>query len=301
MASQDAAAEIAAESVNFTPIISGYNFVEAPRVDDDGTIWFSDLTGTGYYRQRPGLPVEAMLPGRQWIGGAVLTEDGSIICSGRGGLAWIDAATGEVTPFLTEIDGETSISINDMEADRHGGIYGGTIDFVSIMELGVTPKPGKLFYLSPNGDLRILRDDVFASNGIGFTPDGRFMFHSETSVGIWRYPLAADGTPGTPELFAAMTDSDGLVVDSAGAVWVVGWSSGDLRYYLPDGTLDRLIRLPFPHLVSLAFGGPDLHDLYISTGGNTDQPDVGGVVKIRVDVPGQRDFRTRVTKDKVAS
>jgi sugar lactone lactonase YvrE len=297
MTSQNAATPTAEARDDFTTLATGYQFVEAPRVEDDGTLWFSDLTGTGYYRQRPGQPVETVLADRQWIGGAVMTEDGAIICGGRGGMAWIDAATGETTPLLSEIGGEAIIAINDMEADRHGGIYGGTIDFISIMELGVAPQLGKLFYLSPDGTLRILRDDVFVSNGIGFSPDGRHMYHSETSVGIWRYPLDPNGSPGTPELFVPMEDSDGLVVDSAGAVWVAGWSSANLRRYLPDGTLDRLIHLPFPHLISLAFGGPDLHDLYIATAGNADHPGVGGVVKIRVDVPGQRDFKARITKD----
>ncbi|MFA7587564.1 MAG: SMP-30/gluconolactonase/LRE family protein [Novosphingobium sp.] len=288
------ATALADERVDFVPLASGFAFVEAPRVDDDGTIWFSDLTGTGYFRQRPGQPAEAMLPGRQWIGGAVLTVDGNVICSGRGGLVRIDATSGEVTPVLTEFPGVDDLSINDIEADRHGGLYGGTIDFVAIMERNETPRPGTFFYLAPDGALRILRDDVFASNGLGFSPDGKFMYHSETSRGVWRYPLAADGTPGTPELLVGMEDSDGLVVDSKGAFWVVGWSSGDLRRYLPDGTLDRLIHLPFPHLVSVAFGGPDLHDLYISTGADAERPGIGGVVKIRVDVPGQRDFRTRI-------
>ncbi len=286
--------------MDFTPLVSGFNFVEAPRVDDDGTIWFSDLTGMGYHRQRPGHPPETMVPGRQWVGGAVLTEAGNIVCSGRGGLIHLDVASGAVTPLLTDVEAIPDLSINDIEADRHGGLYGGTIDFVSIMELGATPRPGKFFYLTPTGDLHILRDDVFASNGIGFSPDGRFLYHSETSRGIWRYPLEAAGGPGVPELFAEMEDSDGLVVDAAGAVWVAGWASGELRRYLPDGTLDRQVRLPFPHLVSLAFGGPDLHDLYVSTGGNADRPDAGGVVKIRVDVPGQRDFKARIAMENKA-
>ena len=91
-----------------------------------------------------------------------------------------------------------------------------------------------------------------------------------------------------------MEDSDGLVVDSQGGVWAAGWASATLRHYSADGACDRLIGLPYPHVVSLAFGGPDLHDLYISTGGNAENPGLGGVVKIRVDVPGTRDFKARI-------
>ena len=101
MTSQNAATPTAEARDDFTSLATGYQFVEAPRVEDDGTLWFSDLTGTGYYRQRPGQPVETVLADRQWIGGAVMTEDGAIICGGRGGMAWIDAATGETTPFFS--------------------------------------------------------------------------------------------------------------------------------------------------------------------------------------------------------
>ncbi len=286
----------AQQVIEITPelIASAGHFAEGPRVSDDGTIWFSDLLNAAYYRQRPGHAVEKIVADRQWIGGATFDEDGSLICGGRGGLGKIDLATGHQTDLLTEIGGEPIIAINDVEADRHGGLFGGTIDFVSILEKGEAPQPGKLFYLSNTGDVRVLRDDVLASNGIAFSPDGRFLYHSETSRGVWRYALDADGMPNMPgDLLIELPDSDGLVVDSAGAIWVVRWDAALLCRYLADGTLDQTLSLGFPHLVSLAFGGPDLHDLYVSTGGNAADQERGGVVKIRVEVPGQRDFKTR--------
>jgi len=48
------------------------------------------LTGGGYYRRKAGAAVETVLPDRLWIGGSVLDVDGSIICSGKGGLIRID-------------------------------------------------------------------------------------------------------------------------------------------------------------------------------------------------------------------
>ena len=76
---------------------------------------------------------------------------------------------------------------------------------------------------------------------------------------------------------------------------MAGWASASLRRLLPDGREDRCLSLPaFPHLVSLAFGGPDLNALYVSTGGNEAAPGLGGVVKIRVEVPGLRDRRAQV-------
>ena len=56
--------------VEFVIVADGYQFVEAPRVDEQGTVYFSDLTAGGYFRRKPGNAVETVLKDRLWIGGA---------------------------------------------------------------------------------------------------------------------------------------------------------------------------------------------------------------------------------------
>ena len=281
--------------MEFTSIASGYSFAEAPRVDDDGTVYFSDLIGGGFFRCAPGKSVDTLIPGRMWIGGAVLDASGAILCGGKGGLVRLEPASGAVAPLLTEIAGQPIVAINDMEADARGGIFGGTIDFGAIFERGEVPTNGQLFYLAPSGELSILREGLTASNGLGFSPDGRFLYHSESTQGIWIYPLDGNGMPGKPELFAKLDDGDGLVVDSEGGVWVACWQTSKIHRFRPNGELERTLTLPFPHLVSLAFGGSDLTDLYVATGDNTPSGR-GGVVRIKIDVRGQRGFKSRIAK-----
>jgi sugar lactone lactonase YvrE len=282
----------------YTVIASGFGFCEAPRVDDDGTVWFSDLLAGGYQRVSPDGAVKTFLADRIWIGGAARDKDGSMLLGGKGGLIRLDPATGAATTVLASLNGTPLVAVNDMEADPHGGLFLGTIDFVAIMERGEIPDNGQLVYLSPTGDVRVLRNGLTASNGLGFSPDGKTLYHSESTKGLWAYPLDDAGMPGEPTLLVALDDCDGLAVDSAGAIWVAFWRAAVLRRYLPDGTLDQTITLPFPNLISVAFGGPDLHDLYIATGTSEDQPDKGGIIKIRVDVPGQREYRTRLGQTK---
>ena len=43
------------------------------------------------------------------------------------------------------------------------------------------------------------------------------------------------------------------------------WGMGEVRRYTPDGVLDRGIRVPAPHVSSVAFAGPDLDTLVITT------------------------------------
>jgi D-xylonolactonase len=280
--------------VEFVIVADGFQFVEAPRVDEQGTVYFSDLTAGGYYRRKPGRAVETVLKDRLWIGGAVLDESGSIICSGKGGLVHVDQATGVATPILKELDGEPLIAINDIEADSRGGVFGGSVDFAALFERDEVPGGGQLFYMSPEGAVRILRDGLAVSNGLGFSPDGRMLYHAESTAGVWAYSLGQDGMPGRPDMFASIDDCDGLVVDSEGGVWVACWRSARIQRYRRDGVLDQSLTLPFPHIVSLAFGGPDLTDLYVTTGGNAEQPGKGAVVRVKTEVPGLRPSKSRL-------
>lgn len=50
---------------------------------------------------------------------------------------------------------------------------------------------------------------------------------------------------------------------------------------------DRHIQIPATKATTLVFGGPDLRDLYISTGDNTEDPSRGGgIYRMRSDVSG---------------
>lgn len=267
--------------VAFEIVAGGFQFCEAPRADEDGTVWFSDLTGGGYYRCRPGAAPETMLPGRLWIGGATRDAGEAVLCGGKGGLVLL--RDGVAQPILSEIDGKPIVAVNDIEADATGAIYGGTIDFGAVFERGEAPSGGILFRLDPSGGLAILRDDMVASNGIGFSPDGSTMYHSESTVGIWEWTMRDGVAAGAPRLLATADDCDGLAVDAEGGIWVAFWREAVLRRYRPDGSVERTVNLPFPNLVSLTFGGPGGGDLYVATGGEDGK---GGVIRIRSDVPG---------------
>lgn len=270
----------------FEIIAEGFDFLETPRIAANGDLWFSDLTGTGVFRQRPGMAPEAMLPGRQWVGGMLFDRSALILCSGRGGIVAFDPASGKARDLLTELDGRPIGAVNDLEGDGQGGFFGGTIDFVSIFETGARPTPGTFFHMSAQGAVSVLRRDVIASNGIAASPCGKWLYHVETGRGIWRYPLDADVLPGLGELFIALQDGDGLAVDTAGYLWTACWSTARLLRFAPDGSCIAAMTFPYPHVVSIAFGADDPSFLYITTGSNAQTPHVGAVLRMKVDTPG---------------
>lgn len=282
--------EITAMSDVVTPefeiVAQGFDFIETPRVSEQGDLWFSDLTGKGVYRQSPGQDPKVVLPGRQWVGGMLFDRSGQVLCSGRGGIVTIDPQTGGTCDFLTEIEGTPLVAVNDMEADGQGGFYAGTIDFIAIFETGGRPAPGLFFHMSALGEITILRRDVAASNGIAASPCGKWLYHVETGRGLWRYPVDGIAVPGEGRLLVELPDGDGLAVDAAGNLWLACWNTARLLMLSPEGTCIKAMAFPYPHIVSVVFGADDPTSLYVATGGNAAAPRSGAVLRMKVDVPG---------------
>jgi sugar lactone lactonase YvrE len=250
----------------FETLASGYRFLEAPRVAANGDLYFTDLVDGGIIKRTPAGTITHWLRERRWIGGLSLNSHGGLVCSGLGGLVLCNE-NGEHRPLLTSIEGVPIIAVNDIYADDEGSIYGGTVDFLAI-ERKEAPSPGVLFRLDPPDRLTVLCTDVNVSNGIGLSPDRSLLYHSETSVGVWACEIDSQRRILKRSLFAKMSDSDGLAVDSLGGVWVASLSGGKLVRYRPDGNIDEEIALPVTEAVSLTFAGADMRDLYVVAGGD---------------------------------
>ncbi|WP_380879581.1 calcium-binding protein [Sphingomonas sp. DBB INV C78] len=283
---------VAGATVAFETLATGFAFCEAPRTGDDGTAFFSDLTGGGYHAWDPDGRMRTVLADRMWIGGAVFDESGAIVLGGKGGLVMVDPASGDERTLLDAIAGHSIVAVNDIEADAHGHLFGGTIDFAAIFS-GGTPAPGLFFRLDAAGEVVVLRDDVVASNGIGFSPDGAWLYHSESTIGVWRWKMGDDGLPFGQELIVEVADCDGLAVDCEGSVWIACWEKAELRRYRPDGTLDRRMKLPFASVTSLAFGGPDLTELFVTTAGHGTSR-TGGLIRLNPGVAGLPVHKSRL-------
>jgi len=58
---------------------------------------------------------------------------------------------------------------------------------------------------------------------------------------------------------------DGLIVDAEGFIWSGHWDGWRLTRYDPDGRIERQVRFPVQHVISFAFGGSDLDELFVTT------------------------------------
>ena len=64
-------------------LTEGWGLIEAPRVDEDDRLYFSDVPNGGVYRRLPTGEVETVIPKRRGVGGMVFHRDGGLIVGGR--------------------------------------------------------------------------------------------------------------------------------------------------------------------------------------------------------------------------
>src|SRR5204863_2873660 len=117
---------------------------------------------------------------------------------------------------------------NDMIAAPDGGVYAGTLYW---NESGMT-KHGKLYHMSPAGNVKIVDDGIELANGLGFSPDGRTVYFADSAARtIWAYDVdRRDGSLRNKRIFVRVGDDegipDGLTVDAEGFVYSAQWYGG---------------------------------------------------------------------------
>ena len=132
---------------------------------------------------------------------------------------------------------------------------------------------------------------MLLTNGLGFSPDGRLLYHCDARRELVRvYDVGDDGSVGHWRAFAATGPGsvpDGLKVAADGSVWVADAHGGRVAVFGADGRHRRDIPVPRPMVTSLCFGGDDLKDLYIVTGSRGGPSEsCGTVYRLRSDVAG---------------
>jgi D-xylonolactonase len=273
--------------MQFETLASGYGLIEAPRVDEQGRFYFSDVPNGGVYRRNPDGHIETVIPKRRGVGGMMFNEGGGLVCTGRG-LILFDERSGKSRDLFAEWEGKPLMGLNDLTTDDQGSVYTGSLNFDPLSNN--RPIPGSLFRVDPPGKATKLWDGIQVTNGLGLSPDRRLLFHSDSPTGaVWAYDVAADRSVRNRREFAKLPDGwpDGLAVDAEGGVWVAAVRAGEVVHFKNDGTIAKRIKVPAKMVTSLVFGGRDMMDLYVVTADNTeDESRKGTIFRTRSDVPG---------------
>ncbi|HET7768627.1 MAG TPA: SMP-30/gluconolactonase/LRE family protein [Chloroflexota bacterium] len=266
---------------------------------DEQRLYWADITGGALWRwdARTGQH-ERCYSGPQ-VGGFTFQEDGSLLLFREKGsiVRWWDGSV--VETLYEDIPEERQTRFNDVSADPAGRVFCGT--------MATKERRGTLYRLDTDGSLHVAIESVGISNGIGFTPDRRGMYYTDTAdnaIYLFDYD-AATGAISNRRVFASVPREegegfpDGMTVDAEGYVWSARWDGSCAVRYAPDGTIVERVAFPAKKVSSAAFGGPEWKDLYFTTAGGdkreTEGDGAGAIFRIRPQVGGSPEFRSRVS------
>ncbi|HEU4319792.1 MAG TPA: SMP-30/gluconolactonase/LRE family protein [Acidimicrobiia bacterium] len=183
------------------------------------------------------------------------------------------------------------VRTNDGKAGPDGRLWFGSMDWEAVKPLG-----SLMVY---DGEVKTVFDGITISNGLGWSPSGDVFYHTDTIPGLiyqHRYDLTS-GRATDRRVLVDLTDvgagPDGLAVDADGNLWVAMWDGWSLLVFDATGRKIDELTLPVQRPTSVAFGGPDLADLYITSA--TDglapedletQPDAGKLLVTDVGAKG---------------
>ena len=270
-------------------LAQGYGLVEGPVWEDGRGLLYSDVLFGGVFRLNLDGVVETVFEHRRGIGGMALHEAGGLIVSGRN-LSFKPFSGGATVTVLEQDESAGVVGFNDLTTDADGRIYAGALGASPVFDDGREPRAGDLYLVDLDGSARVVALDVQLTNGLGFSPDGATLYHSDSRrQTVFCYSVGADGSLGEKRPFVKTEGGspDGLAVSEDGAVWVALAGGSGVGVYSASGAQQDLIEIPQPMCTSLCFGGADRRDLYIVSGSDGSQSDrAGAVFRTRTDVAG---------------
>ncbi|CAK9885551.1 MAG: 6-deoxy-6-sulfogluconolactonase [Candidatus Erwinia impunctatus] len=262
---------------------------------EEQVLYFIDILAPALHRFDPASGSHQVVTLDEHIGCFGLTAAGGFIAALRSGVVLLDKQ-GRVIRKIAANPGPAALSrFNDGRVDRLGRFWCG-----SMWE--PQDKNGAILCrVDTNYQLTLQSADIMISNGLGFSPDNRWMYHSDTPHGnLYRYPIEEKGEIGSRSLlhhFDPEKDGglpDGAAVDSEGFYWSALFGGGRIVRIDPEcGEIVEEISLPVRWPTMVAFGGADLKTLYITSSREdrtaeelAEYPQSGDIFSVRVAVAG---------------
>lgn len=270
-------------------LLDGLAFGEGPRWHED-KLWFSDMHA-------------------QCVMTVDLDGKSEIICHVQGdpsGLGWLPDGRLLIVSMrdrrllrldqagltqVADISHLASWHCNDMVVDLQGRAYIGNFGF----DLHTQAKPSKaeIVLVMPNGDARVVADDMSFPNGTVITPDGKTLIVGESfGGGLTAFDIEADGSLSDRRQWAKLEGAvpDGICLDAENAIWVASPVSAEVLRVHEGGEVSQRVPVSTQAFACM-LGGPDRKTLFVLTAGSSGPEECkakrdGRVEIMPVEVPG---------------
>jgi D-xylonolactonase len=262
---------------------------------DEKKVYWVDIPKGRLFRYDPANGASEQLLEGPAIGGYTIQPDGALLLFMAAG-AIREWRNGTLRTLVKSLPGEEGSRFNDVIADPQGRVFCGT------MRQG--DSPGRLYRLDTDGTLTMIAEGIGCSNGMGFTPDGKGFYHTDSTVReirLYDYD-AATGEIANGRLFVTTPEEggvpDGMTVDAEGCVWTAKWNGWCLERYSPEGKLMQTIPTTAKKTSCVTFGGADYTDMYLTAARGGDKPNegagAGALFHLNLGIQGVPESRSRI-------
>jgi len=241
-----------------------HSFLEGAFFDTNHDLWLSDVPNGRVFRVTPAgdWHLEHQIDGE--LHSMRIVPDGSHIAVdyGHGLIQLTGTDTFEI--LSTGLPEQPFLGLSDMTYAPDGTLW-----FTDSGRSSLSDPTGRVYCIPPNGELRLVLDNVPYSNGICLSPDGAWVYVAATrSNQVWRLSakLPTTGKPmvGTFLQLSGGLGPDGLATNPKGWLAVAQAQAGRAYVYDALGDLIADLRLPKGHwTTSVAFHPSQPETLFI--------------------------------------
>jgi len=270
-------------------------------------LYWCDIQGFALHAWNPatGLHRQWRTPGEP--GCCAPAPGGKIVIGLRDGFYLLDTATGALACLarLPDPHDPRTLRLNDGRCDTAGRFWAGS---VITPRTAQTPPLAALWRLAATANgyaVDCMAQDNYTANGLAFSPDGRFLYWSNTPEHrIDRFDFdVQSGAIRNRQPWAAFAPReagrpyggrpDGAAVDVEGNYWVAMYEGACVLRLSPEGQVLQRIATPVQCPTMVCFGGDGLRTLYI-TSARAGRPEeernagvpAGSLLRMRVDTAG---------------
>jgi sugar lactone lactonase YvrE len=281
---------------------------EGPLWDPEkACLYWTDIDGHKFYRYDPAQAKHEVVQQGLEIAGFSLNQPGGFVIANSGGI-WLWDGANNPQLIVSEVEG-AKCQMNDAIADPEGRFFGGS----NFYDPDHDYEPGKLIQIERDGSAHVADEGFQLPNGLAFSPDERTMYFTDSAarqIYAYDYDRHTGNVRNRKVLVQVSNEEglpDGLTVDAEGFLWSAQWYGSCVVRYDPDGKEERRINIPAKQSSSIAFGGTDLTDMFITSAGKSwpsplmprsydpNSGNMGGqLFRMNLGIRGKREFKSSI-------
>jgi gluconolactonase len=234
-----------------------FNGTEAVITMPDGSVLFTEQDADKVIKIDPAGTISTYLENTNRTVGLAYDPKGRLI-----GAQSREPRIGVLHPtrmvLADSFEGQPLVRPNDLVIDKKGGIY--FTDPIPGANRFREPPAGRkplLFYITPEGKLTKLTEEITAPNGVQLSPDEKTLY-ATNGTHIVAFDVNADGSVKNARKFAD-SRGDGLAVDNAGRLYAA--VAAGVNVISPQGQILGTIPTPVG-MQSAGFAGRDRKTMF---------------------------------------